>query len=477
MNNRLMSALAASALMLGGCTIGPDYVKPSITVPESFGHSEPAASARVDSEWWKRFDDPRLNSSIDEALRANHDLQSARFTVESMLGQFDQAKSYLYPQINANGSYTRKGVDNAASGGYTLHEGITSTYAASLALTSYEIDLFGKVRRANEAARAMLLSSEYAKETLRLSIAANVAASYMKLASLQEQIVLAQTNVETSREIMELTELKYRHGVIAETAYLQSQSEYENARATLSQLQASKISEEANFNLLLGRNPSRVSTTSLEAISVPEVPEALPSEILTSRPDIAAAEQNLIAANAQIGIARAQYFPSIKLTGMMGIQSLELNDFLSNPAKIWEIAPSLSVPLFSAGRIAGEIKTAEADQNKTLAQYQKTIVSAFNDTDNALGQAQKAKEQMAYQSKRSAMIEKAYEQARLQYRVGSIAYNDMLIVQQQWLQAKQNYLISRQNGLTAAVNLYKALGGGWKDESASIIPDLPPAGR
>jgi len=477
MNKQTFSLLAATALLLGGCTIGPDYAQPSVKIPENFAHSAPEAAGQIQSQWWKSFDDPKLTQAIEEALIANHDLQSARFSVDALLGKFDQAKSYLYPQINANGSYTRKGVDNAAAGGTTLHEGVTSTYAASLALTSYEIDLFGKVRRANEAARALLLSSEYAKETIRLSVAANVAASYLKLSSLQNQIDLAQENVDVTRDILKMTELKYRHGVIAETALLQAQSEQENALSTLSQLQGSKIAEEANFNLLLGRNPAAADTTPLESIHIPEVPGAIPSTLLTHRPDIAAAEQNLIAANAQIGIARAQYFPSIKLTGMLGVQSLELSDFVSNPAKIWEIAPSVSVPLFSAGRIAGEIKTAEADQNKTLSQYRKTIVSAFNDTDNALGQTAKAKEQIRFQTNRSKMMEKAFAQARLQYQTGTISYSDMLIVQQQWLQARQSYLIARQNTLTSTVNLYKALGGGWEDHASAIIPDLLPAGR
>jgi multidrug efflux system outer membrane protein len=271
--------------------------------------------------------------------------------------------------------------------------------------------------------------------------------------------------------------MKYKHGVIAETTLLQSLSEVESAKATLSQLEATKITEEATFNLLLGRNPSPVSTASLNAITLPEVPSALPSSILNKRPDIASAEQNLIAANAMIGVARAAYFPSIKLTGMLGVQSLELNDFVSNPARIWEIAPSISVPIFSAGRIAGEIKSAEADRNQSLATYKKTIVSAFNDTDNAIGQTAKAKEQITYQRARTDAIHKALSQSKLRYQVGTITYSDMLLVQQQWLQASQQFLIAKQNALIATVSLYKALGGGWSDEQTPPLPDLLPAGR
>lgn len=458
---------------LSGCTIGPDYVKPSVAVPESFRDAN--GSAAVDAQWWKSFNDPKLSEAVENALRTNYDLQSSQAQVDALLGKFDQAKSYLYPQINGNGSMTRKGVYDAT--GPNLRDGVTSTYAASLSLASYEIDLFGKVRRANEAARALLLSSVYAKETVKLSVTAAVAASYFKIAALHSQIDLAKENLSISRELFELTGLKYRHGIIDESTYLQAESEYESAKATLSQLEASIIAEEAVYNVLLGRNPQSVSTASLESIILPTVPAAIPSSVLTRRPDIASAEQNLIASNAQIGIARAAYFPSIKLTGMLGVQSLELSDFVSNPTKLWEIVPSVSVPIFSAGRIAGEIKTAEAEHNSTLAAYRKTIVSAFNDTDSVLGQTLKANEQITYQNKRSLAIAQALKQAKLRYQVGAISYTEMLTVQQQWLAARQSYLIAKQNGLTATVNVYKALGGGWEEKNTALALDYLPAGR
>jgi len=479
MHNTTLSLALLSALILSGCAIGPDYVRPEMASPQKFLHQDVNQTAKgtIDTQWWKSFNDESLNRAVEEALVSNYDLLASRASVDALLGKFDQAKSYLYPQINANGSLDRKGVDNASSGGNQLREGVTSTYAGSLSLASYEIDLFGKVRRANESARAALLSSEYASQTLKITTASSVAASYIKLASLQGQIDLAKENVTLNNEIVQLNEMKYKHGVIAETTLLQSLSEVESAKATLSQLEATKISEEATFNLLLGRNPSPVSTASLNAITLPEVPAALPSNILNKRPDIASAEQNLIAANAMIGVARAAYFPSIKLTGMLGVQSLELNDFVSNPARIWEIGPSISVPIFSAGRIAGEIKTAEADRNQSLATYKKTIVSAFNDTDNAIGQTAKAKEQITYQRARTDAIHKALSQSKLRYQVGTITYSDMLLVQQQWLQASQQFLIAKQNALIATVSLYKALGGGWSDEQTPPLPDLLPSGR
>jgi len=481
MNNYSLYGSLALALVMGGCSaIGPDYAKPSLASPESFRYADTNQSnmETTNKEWWKSFGDEHLSLSIQRALINNHDLQASSASVDALLGKFDQAKSYLYPQINGNASLTRKGVSNATTEQYTLREGVTSTYAASLSLASYEIDLFGKVRRANEGARALLLSSEYARQTLRVSIASSVAASYIKLSSLEGQISLARENLQASHDIEQQSALKYRYGSINESIYLQAQSELESAKATLSQLQGAKIAEESTFNLLLGQNPQEVKTTPIDSIVLPEVPSALPSSVLANRPDIAVAEQNLIAANAQIGIARAAYYPSIKLTGMLGIQSLELTDFVSNPAKIWEIAPSVSIPIFSAGRIAGEIKTAEAEHNRTLTQYQKAIVTAFNDADNAIGQNVKAKEQLSFQAARTKAIEKAFEQAKLRYKVGMISYGDMLQVQQQWLQASQSSQIAKQNALTATVNLYKVFGGGW-ESSTSDLPELSllPSGR
>ncbi len=477
MNNISLSLILSG--LLAGCAIGPDYVRPDLAVPETFIHSDSNRSAAqaVDTQWWRSFNDAALTQSIEEALTTNYDVQSSQASVDALLGQFDQAKSYLYPQINATGSMNRKSVDNASNGGYQLREGITSTYAGSLSLASYEIDLFGKVRRANEAARATLLSGEYASQTMKLSIASSVAASYFKLASLQRQIDLARQNVALNNELVTLNELKYKHGVIAEAVLLQSVSERENAKATLSQLEASKTSEESTFNILLGRNPAPVQASPIDTITIPTIPDALPSSVLSRRPDIAMAEQNLIAANAKIGVARAAYFPSIKLTGMLGVQSIELSNFVSDPARIWEIGPSVSLPIFSAGLIAGQIKTAEADRNKSIAQYKKSIVSAFNDTDNAIAQRARVQEQTTYQSARTAAIEKALTQSKLRYKVGSISYSDMLLVQQQWLQASQQLIVAKQNALVASVSLYKALGGGWSEELTPPLPDYLPSGR
>ncbi|HRF57322.1 MAG TPA: TolC family protein, partial [Campylobacterales bacterium] len=192
---------------------------------------------------------------------------------------------------------------------------------------------------------------------------------------------------------------------------------------------------------------------------------------------IGASEQNLIAANAKIGVAKGAYFPSISLTGMLGNQSGELSKLFASPTRIWQFTPSLNLPIFSAGLIAGQIKEAEATKSQALAQYQKTIVSAFNDADSAIGQNYQAKEQMSANKKRAEAMEKAFKNAKLRYKLGSISYTDMLTVEQSWLSAKQQEIISKQNAITATINLYKALGGGWDNKDLPDLPSLLPAGR
>jgi multidrug efflux system outer membrane protein len=475
MNTKTLYSLSITALLISGCAIGPDYERPENATPVSFRYNDSNTSALINKTWWSTFNDQHLNESIEQALLNNFDLLSADASVEAMLGKFDTAKSYLYPQFNANGGLTRKGVENATS--YNLRDGVTSTYAANLSLVSYEIDLFGRVQRANEAVRAQLLATEYSRQTLLISIASSTAASYMKIASLKAQISLAKENIKASEEINTVNELKFRYGTIPQSTLLQSQAELHNSKATLTQLHAAKIAEEATFNLLLGRNPTDVLTSDLDQISYPEVPSYLPSEVLKKRPDVAYAEQNLISANAKVGIAMAGYYPSFKLTGLLGVQSLELSDLTSNPTKIWELAPSISVPIFTAGRVSGEIKTAEAEYNSTRAAYQKSIINALNDTDNAIGQNSTMSEQLHYQQERALAMKTAFEQSRMRYNAGTIAYNDLLIVQLQWLAAQQSYLLAKQNALISTVNLYKSLGGGWDETQTIPIPNKLPAGR
>lgn len=480
MKTKNLSLALSSLLLLSGCAIGPDYARPKMPVPKSFKNLDQEARedsnlTAVNTRWWAAFGDEGLVKAVDAALAANFDIRAASAQVDVLLGQFDEAKSYLYPHINGSSSFKRQEVSGSTSD--DLKNGVTSTYAASLNLASYEIDLFGKVRRSTEAARAMLLSAEYGRRTTSLLVAAAVATAYVTLSSLDAQIAIAKENLVCTEQIERLTKIRYESGSLRESDWLHAVANHEAAKEALSKLESLRIEQEATFNTLLGQNPQDLKVSPIFGLHIPSVSPGLPSQLLDRRPDIKAAEQQLIAANAKIGIAKAAYFPSISLTGMLGNQSSELDKLFSSPTRIWQFTPTLNLPLFTAGAIAGQVKQTEAGKKEALAQYQKAIISAFNDADKTIGQSYKAKEQYQFAIKRAEVMKKAFGQTKLQYSLGSIAYTDMLVVQQNYLAAQQEMVIAKQNALIATIGLFKALGGGWDEKSLPDLPDYLPAGR
>lgn len=462
--NTNTSLLLASLLLMSGCSIGPDYVKPTSSTPEAFHSAEANQSTpqkvAIDKNWWESFHDPILTQLVTKALSSNYDIAISQAQFAAYLGQFDQTESYLYPHINGSVSYDRKSTENALPD-RNQRDGVISTYAGSLTMASYEIDLFGKVKRSTEAARSQLLGSEYNRRSVELTVSSSVCASYARLSSLNDQIKLAHENIQATEEIEKNTLLKYNLGSIAQTEWLSASSQVEGSMAVLSQLEAARTAEETTLNTLLGENTKNIRVSAMESITVPEVPMGLPSQLLTRRPDVAAAEQNLIAANAKIGITKAAYFPSISLTAMLGVQSDSLLNVFSNPTKLWQITPVASIPIFTAGLIDAQVRVAKADYNQSMANYQKTVLTALNDTDNALAQNSRAKEQVLFNQKRADALKKAFAQAQLRYKVGTYSYTDLLFVQQNWIAAQQQAIISKQNVLTTTISLYKALGGGW----------------
>lgn len=460
------SLLLSSLLLVSGCSIGPDYVKPTSAVPDTFHNSDTNQSdlqkGIIDKNWWESFHDPILTQLVTKALIANYDIAISQAQLEAYLGQFDQTESYLYPHINGTASFDRKSTENAIPN-RNLRDGITSTYSGSLSMASYEIDLYGKVRRTTDAARSQLMASEYNRRSVQLTVSASVCASYARLSSLNDQIKLANENITASQEIEKNTLLKYKLGASAQTEWLSASAQLEASRSTLSQLEAAQTSEESILNTLLGENNKNINVSTIESINIPDVPAGLPSQLLTRRPDVAAAEQNLIAANAKIGITKAAYFPNLSLTAMLGVQSDTLSSTFSNPTKLWQITPVASIPIFTAGLIDAQMRIARADYNQSVALYQKTVLMALNDTDNTLAQNAKAKEQIVFNQKRADALKKAFEQAQLRYKVGTYSYTDLLVVQQNWIAAQQQAIISKQNVLTTTISLYKALGGGWEN--------------
>ena len=457
------SLLFSSLLLMSGCSIGPDYVKPASAVPDTFQYDQVSAkSSLIDKNWWESFHDPVLTQLVTKALESNYDIAISNAQLEAYLGQFDQTESYLYPQINGSASFDRKGTQNPIAGRFQ-QQGEFSTYAASLTMASYEIDFYGRVKRTTDAARSQLMASEYNRRSVELTVSAGVCASYARLSSLNDQIKLANENITATQEIEKNTLLKYQLGSSSQTEWLSASAQVQAARSTLSQLQAARTAEESALNTLLGENNKNITVGSMESINIPNVPAGLPSQLLTRRPDVAIAEQNLIAANAKIGITKAAYFPKLSLTAMLGVQSDTLSNVFSNPTQLWQITPVASIPIFTAGLIDAQMRIARADYNQSVAVYQKTVLTALNDTDNALAQNAKAKEQFLYNDTKANLLKQAFAQAQLRYKVGTYSYTDLLVVQQNYLAAQQQAILSKQNVLTTTIGLYKALGGGWEN--------------
>ncbi|CAB3783336.1 efflux transporter outer membrane subunit [Paraburkholderia caffeinilytica] len=456
-----VSALGLS-LCLSGCMLGPDYVRPSIETSATFRFSEGAQSQIADTAWWEQFGDPVLNELISTALAQNKDLQIAAARVDEFRGQFVSTRSQLFPQVSAGFNAGRQRVSPLAQA--SLPPGVGTAYDSFNATLpiSWELDVFGRVRRQTEAARASLFASEEGRRATILTLVSSVATSYINLRNLDQQLEIANATVASRAGSVKVFELRFRAGEISQVELAQSQSEYEASLAEVPAIEAQIGQQEDALSVLLGRNPGPVLRgRTLETLQAPNVPAALPSELLERRPDVLQAEQNLIAANALIGAARALYFPQISLTGLFGSTSTQLAKLFSGPANTWSFAGALTAPIFTAGNIAGQVNQAQAQQQEALFSYQKTIQSAFQEVSDALIGVQKSRERLAAQQRQVDALIAYSKLARARYEGGYTSYMEVLDAERSLFNAQLGYTQTRSNEYISLVTLYKAMGGGW----------------
>jgi len=444
--------------------VGPDYKRPAVDVPQSFRYESKQTAETADTQWWKQFNDPVLDQLIAEALANNQNLKIAAGNIEQASGFLMTTRSNLFPQLNYSGSASRQFLStNSIS--VPLPKNPFNNFQV-LAGASWEIDLWGRIRRLTESARASLLASQEARRGVILSLVSEVAASYIQLRALDEQLLIAQRSLKTYDESVKLFELQQKHGQVSMMTVEQARSQYETAAAAIPQIESQIALTENALSLLLGRNPGPiVRGKSLVEISLPSVPAGLPSQLLQRRPDILQAEQNLIAANAQIGAARSLYFPSISLTGSRGASSEELSDLFHGPSRTWSYAGSIIGPIFTAGNIRGQVKQAEGVKQASLAAYNLAIQNAFADAENALVSNQKLGEQFSAEERRVTAYKEYERLARIQYNGGYVPYLMVLYAQAQLFPAELNAVQTNAATLIAVVNIYKAMGGGWIDEA------------
>jgi multidrug efflux system outer membrane protein len=465
-----LACLGAAAFLAAGCTIGPDYRRPQVDAPQAFRFQDKEAHELADTAWWEQFGDPTLDKLIHIALAENKDVKIAAARIDEFLGQYASTRSLLFPQVGANLAGQRQRLPQAQRQFSPGIQSVIEQYEASLSV-SWEIDVFGRIRRQTEAARAEVLSSEEGRRATILTLVSSVASSYITLRELERQLEIAKSTAEARKGSFLLFKDKFQGGVVSELELAQSQSDYEASLVTIPELEAQVAQQEDALSVLLGRNPGPIAAgRALPALGVPAVPAGLPSQLLERRPDLRQAEQDLIAANALIGAARAQYFPTISLTGLFGSLSNEFSGLFKGPAKVWSYAAAASMPIFTGGGIAGQVQVAEARQQQALLRYQKLIQVAFQEVSDALIAHTKAREQLGFQGRQVATLRTYLELARLRYDEGYTSYIEVLDAERNLFNAQLSYAQTQSVVLISLVNLYKAMGGGWVTRAEAMTP-------
>jgi multidrug efflux system outer membrane protein len=407
-----------------------------------------------------------LDKLEEEALKYNADLQVALGRVLEVRAQLDIAESAQYPTVSANASEVRNRATLAGSFPRPATAPRMSTTTRATLDASYELDLWGKYRRGTEAARADLLAAEANRDAVRLSLTALVARQYFALLSYTTQAETVKRALANREERLVMDRKRLEVGVISEFQLHQSEAEVASAESQLASIELLRDSQETALALLLGRSPRDVMNAQLErgtpTLQDVWVPDGLPSELLLRRPDLQAAEEVLVGQNARIGVARAQYFPAITLTGYLGSETVDMAKLFTGPAGIFQFAAGLSQPIFNAGRISATVKASEARRDQALAQYKQAVASAFGDVRNALAAQAAARKVLDAETRRSQALTTATQQAEVRLQVGSGSRMDFLDVERNHLQAELNRIDAERAQRSAVADLFKALGGGWQ---------------
>ena len=462
--------LLLSFIFLGyGCMVGPNYQRPQVDTPQTWRFEDREAKDMANTAWWEQFKDPVLNELIQVSLQENKDIKIAAARVEQFIGQYDATRAALFPQINAGAGYGRQRLSELTGPSPIENTpGTNSTFNSSqlFVSASWEIDLWGKLRRATEAARANLLSTEEARRTVILTLVSSVANSYVNLRDLDKQLEITKQAAKNYKEGYEIFKLRFQYGIVSEIEVSQAKSQYEQALANIPVFEKFIAQQENALSVLIGRNPGPILRgKTIDELLLPAVPAGLPSDILVNRPDIRQAEQNLIAANANIGVAKALYYPTISLTGLFGFASNDLDDLFKGPAKTWSWAAPLAAPIFTGGAIAGQVKSAEAVQQQALVTYQQAIQTAFREVDDSLIDQKRTREQLDALAQQVGSLRQYANLAWVRYENGYTSYLEVLDAQTRLYNAELVHTNAQGNLFQALVNLYKAMGGGWVTEA------------
>jgi multidrug efflux system outer membrane protein len=453
-------------LILSGCLLGPNYERPQTDAPAQWRVDYPAAADTANTKWWEQFGDPTLNQLIEEALRQNLDVRAAAARVDQFIGALATTRAQFYPQVGygfdaSRNRATERGPTPLPQGTdpyYDLYQGALSA--------AWQIDLFGRVRRQSEAAQAQVYASEQGRRGVILSLVASVAASYVALRALDRQLEISRATAENYLGTKQIFDLRFKGGFVSQVEVSQVESQYQQALAAIPSLEQQIAAQENLISVLLGRNPGPIPRgRTIDELAAPSIPGDLPSTLLERRPDILQAEQNLVAANANIGVARSLYFPDFSLTGLLGSISTAFGDFLSGPAKAWTVAGSVAGPIFTFGAVEGQVHTAEAAQREALALYQQAILNAFRETNDALVGSVKKRDEAEAQGKRVVALREYAQLSRAKFENGYASYLEVLYAENELFGAELSAVRSHAERYAQLIGVYKAIGGGWITEA------------
>lgn len=478
MKPRIAAACIAAACvaLVAGCTVGPNYVRPTVEMPPAWRIDVPKAADVANLKWWQQFGDPVLDDLVETALHDNQDLRIAAARVDQFIGALTATGAQLYPQIGYGADATRARATTEGMPPFPPTLSPTfSLYNVSLG-AAWQTDLFGRVRRQTEAAQAQVYASEQGQRGVVLTLVSGVATSYIVLRSLDRQLEIARATAANFEGTLRIFDARFRHGIISKTELTQVRSQVQQALAAIPQFEQAVATQENLLSILLGRAPGPIPRgKSIDQLLAPQIPGELPATLLQRRPDILAAEQNLVAANADIGAARALYYPNLSLQAALATTATATGALFSGPAAAGLIGAGLSGPIFTFGGIEGQVAAAEAGERAALATYQRTILNALRETNDALSGAQKRAEEFSVQRERVLALREFARLSKLRFDKGVSGYLEVLVADNELFAAELASVSLRASSYAQIVNVYQAMGGGWVDVAAASAPQ--PQGR
>jgi multidrug efflux system outer membrane protein len=464
---RLATLTVLFALLVSGCAVGPAYKKPDANAPATFRNSGSDTNSLGDIPWWQLFQDPILKGLIQTALTNNYDLRIAASRVEQSRAMLAQTRSAYYPQVTYQAGFGggKNVVGNSPEP--TGNPAGKEWFGAGEA--SWEIDLWGRIRRLTESARAQFFATEEVRRNVTISLVASVAQSYFQLLALDEEMDIARNTTNSFGQSFKIFNDRLRGGVASKLETSAAEAALDSAAATIPELRRQIVAQEDQLSVLLGANPEQIErqTNALAQSVLPDIPPGLPSSLLERRPDVRQAEQLVISANAQVGAAKANFFPQLSLTALYGRVSPELSGLTAGGANAWEAFAGLTGPIFEGGLLKAQLRQARAAWDEARLAYQSTVLQAFQEVSDALAAREELGLERDYQTRAVAAYQEAVKVANQRYLGGQASYYELLQEQQLLFPAQDTLTQIHLNQLLSTVELYKALGGGWTEPSST----------